>query len=67
MSEQPCMKCAELRRTLELERVIAEKIAAKCDMYFLQLQAIREAVFDDCFSLTAEIRDENLEALAERE
>lgn len=48
-----CPKCKELEFLLEKERHIHIKIAIKADVYYQQLQAIREAAFGELCSITA--------------
>jgi hypothetical protein len=61
-----CNRCKELEFLLERERNIHIKIALKADMYYLQLQAIREAAFEDLCSLIAS-EPENLDGIKEVE
>jgi hypothetical protein len=48
-----CPKCKELEFLLERERDIHLKIAIRADVYYQQLQAIREAAFGELCSITA--------------
>lgn len=61
-----CPKCKELEFLLEKEREIHLKIAFKADMYFQQLQAIREAAFGELCSITAS-EPENMAGIQEVE
>jgi len=61
-----CLKCKELELLLEEERKIHLKIALKADIYFQQLQAIKEAAFGELCSITAS-EPENLTGLQEVE
>lgn len=61
-----CIKCKELELLLEKEREIHLKIAMKADIYFQQLQAIREAAFGELCSITAS-EPENMAGIQEVE
>jgi hypothetical protein len=61
-----CQKCKEMELLLEKERSIHLKIALKADMYYLQLQAIKDAAFEDLCSLIA-AEPENLDGIKEVE
>jgi hypothetical protein len=56
----------ELERILEEERKVHIKIAMHADRLHMQLQAIKEAAFDELCSLTP-VGPENLEGLQEVE
>jgi len=61
-----CEKCKELELLLEKERSIYLKIAFRADKYYLQLQAIKDAAFEDLYCLTAG-EPENMDGLKEVE
>lgn len=60
------LELARLRKERELETVLQERIAAKADRYFLQLEAIRHATFGEVHGITVE-QHEDLSGLEERE
>ena len=59
-------KVKELELLLEMEREIHLKIALRCDRYFLQLEAIRQAAWGEVCSVTAD-GPEDLRGLEELE
>ena len=61
-----CEKCKELEFLLERERDIHIKIALRADKYYLQLQAIKDAAFEDLCSLMA-ADPENMDGIKEVE
>lgn len=60
------LELARLRKERELETALQERIAAKADRYFLQLEAIRHATFGEVHGIVVDFQ-EDFSGLEERE
>jgi hypothetical protein len=60
------VELARIRKERELETALQERIAAKADRYFVQLEAIRQATFGEIHGITVDV-EEDFSGLEERE
>ena len=60
------VELARVKKERELETVLQERIAAKADRYFLQLEAIRHATFGEVHGIVVDLQ-EDFSGLEERE